>query len=275
MIFLLIILIMKQQILGMRGYNTMDFRDLMTVKQVAEMFNYSQNSIQKNFKKTAVAIKKKYDIDLVKCKTLEGVRYQIFEDSDKRALTIYQETEDIFITLESLSYKEYEFYIFLAIAASPFGVFRGKREDLLKYVGIKSNKGNIQILNEVLNNLVKKECIYYQEDKDYIIAYLRANLENKYPIKINMLRQSQRIANQNNKNFNKVLQLVKVWEAIRICYQNQPFTYAEISRITGLSYKQIRDVKKLLESNNMFKTSRAGSYFLCEGMKVDLNAFIN
>ena len=275
MIFLLIILIMKQQILGMRGYNTMDFRDLMTVKQVAEMFNYSQNSIQKNFKKTATAIKKKYNIDLVKCKTLEGVRYQIFEDSDKRALTIYQETEDIFITLESLSYKEYEFYIFLAIAASPFGVFRGKREDLLKYVGIKSNKGNIQILNEVLNNLVKKECIYYQEDKDYIIAYLRANLENKYPIKINMLRQSQRIANQNNKNFNKVLQLVKVWEAIRICYQNQPFTYAEISRITGLSYKQIRDVKKLLESNNMFKTSRAGSYFLCEGMKVDLNAFIN
>ena len=275
MIFLLIILIMKQQILGMRGYNTMDFRDLMTVKQVAEMFNYSQNSIQKNFKKTAAAIKKKYDIDLVKCKTLEGVRYQIFEDSDKRALTIYQETEDIFITLESLSYKEYEFYIFLAIAASPFGVFRGKREDLLKYVGIKSNKGNIQILNEVLNNLVKKECIYYQEDKDYIIAYLRANLENKYPIKINMLRQSQRIANQNNKNFNKVLQLVKVWEAIRICYQNQPFTYAEISHITGLSYKQIRDVKKLLESNNMFKTSRAGSYFLCEGMKVDLNAFIN
>lgn len=275
MIFLLIILIMKQQILGMRGYNTMDFRDLMTVGQVAEMFNYSQNSIQKNFKKTAAAIKKKYNIDLVKCKTLEGVRYQIFEDSDKRALTIYQETEDIFITLESLSYKEYEFYIFLAIAASPFGVFRGKREDLLKYVGIKSNKGNIQILNEVLNNLVKKECIYYQEDKDYIIAYLRANLENKYPIKINMLRQSQRIANQNNKNFNKVLQLVKVWEAIRICYQNQPFTYAEISRITGLSYKQIRDVKKLLESNNMFKTSRAGSYFLCEGMKVDLNAFIN
>lgn len=253
----------------------MDFRDLMTVKQVAEMFNYSQNSIQKNFKKTAAAIKKKYNIDLVKCKTLEGVRYQIFEDSDKRALTIYQETEDIFITLESLSYKEYEFYIFLAIAASPFGVFRGKREDLLKYVGIKSNKSNIQILNEVLNNLVKKECIYYQEDKDYIIAYLRANLENKYPIKINMLRQSQRIANQNNKNFNKVLQLVKVWEAIRICYQNQPFTYAEISRITGLSYKQIRDVKKLLESNNMFKTSRAGSYFLCEGMKVDLNAFIN
>lgn len=256
----------------------MDSRDLMTVAQVAEMFNYSQSSIQKNFKKTATAIKKKYNIDLIKCKTLSGTRYQILEQEDEknvRALTIYQETEDILITLESLSYKEYEFYIFLAVAASPFGVFRGKREDLLKYVGIKSNKSNIQILNQVLKNLVKKDCVYYQEDEDYVIVYLKANLENKYPLKISMLRQSQRIANENNKNFNKILQLVKVWEAIKICYQKQPFTYAEISHMTGLSYKQIRDVKKLLESNDMFKTSRAGSYFLCEGMKVDLNAFIN
>ena len=35
---------------------------------------------------------------------------------------------------------KYEFYIFLAVAASPFGAFRGKREDLLKYIGIKDNK---------------------------------------------------------------------------------------------------------------------------------------
>jgi len=90
-----------------------------------------------------------------------------------------------------------------------------------------------------------------------------------------MLRESRRIADENHKNFNKIPQLVKVWEAIRICYENQPFTYAEISNMTGLSYKQIRDVKRLLESNDAFKTSRAGSYFLCEGMKVDLNAFIN
>lgn len=90
-----------------------------------------------------------------------------------------------------------------------------------------------------------------------------------------MLRESQRIVDENHKNFNKIPQLVKVWEAIRVCYENQPFTYAEISKMTGLSYKQIRDVKRLLESNDVFKTSRAGSYFLCEGMKVDLNAFIN
>lgn len=251
----------------------MDIKELMTIEEIVEMFGYSQNSIKKNFKRTAEAIKKKYNIDLIKCTTKDGVRYQIIEDT--RALTIYQETKDIFITLESLSYEEYEFYIFLAIAASPFGAFRGKREDLLKYIGIKDNKKNIQILNKVLNFLVEKECIGYDEDGDYIIVYLRSHLENKYPVKIDMLRESRRIADENHKNFNKIPQLVKVWEAIRICYENQPFTYAEISKMTGLSYKQIRDVKRLLESNDVFKTSRAGSYFLCEGMKVDLNAFIN
>ena len=243
----------------------------MTIEEIVDMFGYSQNSIKKNFKRTAEAIKKKYNIDLIKCTTKDGVRYQIIEDT--RALTIYQETKDIFITLESLSYEEYEFYIFLAVAASPFGAFRGKREDLLKYIGIKNNKKNIQILNKVLDFLVEKECIGYDEDGDYIIVYLRSHLENKYPVKIDMLRESRRIADENHKNFNKIPQLVKVWEAIRICYENQPFTYAEIANMTGLSYKQIRDVKRLLEQNDAFITNRAGSYFKCLGMNVDLNGF--
>ena len=249
----------------------MDIKELMTIEEIVEMFGYSQNSIKKNFKRTAEAIKKKYNIDLIKCTTKDGVRYQIIEDT--RALTIYQETKDIFITLESLSYEEYEFYIFLAVAASPFGAFRGKREDLLKYIGIKDNKKNIQILNKVLDFLVEKECIGYDEDGDYIIVYLRSHLENKYPVKIDMLRESRRIADENHKNFNKIPQLVKVWEAIRICYENQPFTYAEIANMTGLSYKQIRDVKRLLEQNDAFITNRAGSYFKCLGMNVDLNGF--
>lgn len=237
------------------------------------MFGYSESTFVNSFKRTAASIKKKYNVDVVKCEKLDGIYYQIFEDS--RALTIYNEVEDIPITLESLSYKEYEFYVFLAIAASPFGAYRGKREDLLKYIGIKSNKKNIEMLNSVLDALVDKGCIKFHEDEDFIIAYLRGSLERNHLITIDMLRESQRIADENHKNVNKIPQLVKVWEAIRICYENQPFTYAEISEITGLSYKQIRDVKRLLEQNDAFKTSRAGSYFLCEGMKVDLNAFIN
>lgn len=43
--------------------------------------------------------------------------------------------------------------------------------------------------------------------------------------------------------------------------------------MTGLSYKQIRDVKKLLETNDIFISNRAGSYWKCLGMNVDLNVF--
>lgn len=250
-----------------------DIRQLMTSKQVSDLFNYSQNSLKSNFKRTAAAIKKKYNVDLVKCETKDGTRYQIFEDTNKRALTIYNEIDDIPISLDSLSYEEYQFYVLLAITASPLGVFRGTREDLLKYIGIKVNKKNIQMLNSILKALIEKEKVGMQEDGNYVIVYLRTQIENKYSISIDMLRESQRIADENHKNINKIPQLVKVWEAIKICFENQPFTYAEIADMTGLSYKQIRDVKRLLESNDAFKTSRAGSYFLCAGMNVDLNAF--
>lgn len=249
-----------------------DIKQLSTAKEVAEMFGYSQSSILNNFKRTAAAIKKKYNVDLIKCEKADGsIYYQILEDT--RALTIYNEVNDIPVTIESLKYEEYEFFIFLAIAASPFGAFRGKREDLLKYVGIKNNKKNIQVLNSVLDSLVERGCIKYHEDGDFIIVYIKGDLENNYSIKINMLRESRKIADENHKNFNKIPQLIKVWEAIRICYEDQPFTYERVSKMTGLSYKQIRDVKRLLESNDAFKTSKAGSYFLCTGMNVELNAF--
>ena len=248
--------------------------DKLTAAEVAEMFNYKESTITNSFKRTAAAIKKKHNVDLLKCENSNGeIYYQIIEET--RALTIYNQIEDIPITLESLSYEAYQFYVFLAIVASPFSAYRGKREDLLKYIGIKVNKKNIETLNQVLNSLVNKNRIGFQQDGDFIIVYLRGDIENQYSISVNMLRESQKIADENHKNFNKIPQLVQVWEAVKICYEHQPFTYAQISKMTGLSYKQIRDVKKLLEKNDIFKTSRAGSYFLSKGLNVDLNAFFN
>ena len=255
-----------------------DIRELMTIKQISEMFGYSQNSIKTNFKRTAAAIKKKYGVDLIKCQKNTGEKfYQIFEDKEeKRASTIYnEEIENIPVTVESLSFEAYQFFVFLVLAASPQGVYRGKREDLLKYIGIKSNKKNIQILNKVIEELKKKEYIGFCEDQSVIILFLREKLENKHSIKINMLKECRRIADENHKNFNKLPQLIQVWEAIRICEENQPFTYADLAKITGLSYKQIRDVKRLLQKNDVFITNRAGSYFKCLGMNVDLNIFLN
>lgn len=251
-----------------------NIKELMTAKQVCQMFGCSESSLKTNFTRTAASIKKKYNVDLIKCIKGKEIFYQIFED-EERALTIYNQVQDIPITLESLSYEAYQFFIFLTLAASPQGVFRGRPAQLLKYVGIKNNKKNIQTLNKVIQSLVEKECIYFHKDEDYIILYLRSKLEKDYSISINMMRECQKIADENHKQFNKLPQLMQVWEAIRICQENQPFTYADLAKLTGLSYKQIRDIKRLLENNNVFLTSRAGSYFECLGMNVQLNGFFN
>jgi len=244
----------------------MDLRELMTAKEICELFGCSESSLKTNFIRTAASLKKKYNVDIIRCEKDGHRYYQIFEDT--RALTIYNEVNDIPITIESLSFEAYEFYVFLALAASSQGVYRGRREDLLKYVGIKSTKKNIEILNKVIESLVKKDFIVFHEDEDIIILYLRAKLEKQHSISINMMRECQRIADENHKNFNKIPQLLQVWEAVRICEENQPFTYADLAKMTGLSYKQIRDVKRLLEQNDAFITNRAGSYFKCLGMNV-------
>ena len=251
----------------------MDLRELMTAKEICELFGCSESSLKTNFMRTAASLKKKYNVDIIKCEKDGKKYYQIFEDT--RALTIYNEVNDIPISIESLSFEAYQFYVFLALAASSQGVYRGRREDLLKYVGIKSTKKNIEILNKVIESLVKKDFIVFHEDEDTIILYLRAKLEKQHSISINMMRECQRIADENHKSFNKIPQLLQVWEAVRICEENQPFTYADLAKITGLSYKQIRDVKRLLEQNDAFITNRAGSYFKCLGMSVQLNGFFN
>lgn len=248
--------------------------DLLTVDDVCEMFGYSKSSITTKFKQTAQSIKKKYGVQLAKIILKDKTYYYIWEDKSK-SLSIYQGDKDISIPVESLGFEAYEFFIFLAISAAEFGVYRGTREDLLKYVGIKPIKKNIDMLNETLIRLQEKNIITVVEDENFIVVFLKAGIEKEYSISVIMLRECQKIANENHKNFNKIVQLIQVWEAVKICEQNQPFTYADLTKLTGLSYKQIRDVKKLLESNNMFITSRAGSYFKCLGMNVDLNAFYN
>lgn len=251
----------------------MDLRELMTAKEICELFGCSESSLKTNFIRTAASLKKKYNVDIIRCEKDGHRYYQIFEDT--RALTIYNEVNDIPITIESLSFEAYQFYVFLALAASSQGVYRGRREDLLKYVGIKSTKKNIETLNKVIESLVKKDFIVFHEDEDIIILYLRARLEKQHSISINMMRECQRIADENHKSSNKIPQLLQVWEAVRICEENQPFTYADLAKMTGLSYKQIRDVKRLLEQNDAFITNRAGSYFKCLGMNVELNGFFN
>ena len=246
-------------------------KELLTIEEVSEMFGYPISSLKTNFNRTAASIKKKYNIDLYKIKEGGTIYYIPFKE--ERALSIYDEVKDISISTESLSFEAFEFFVFLALAASNQSVYRGTRENLLKYMELPISKKNLSDLDLVLKKLEERKIIKVDRGKQIIVAYITEELETEMPIRISMLRECRKIAEDNNKQLKKISQLIQVWQAIRLCEKNQPFTYAELQKQTGLSYKQIRDVKKLLESNDIFKTNRAGSYWACLGMNVDLNAF--
>lgn len=54
------------------------------------------------------------------------------------------------------------------------------------------------------------------------------------------------------------------------------FKMSELESITGLSAYQVREAKKLLEKDDIFRTSRAYIAFnTCVGSQVELNGFFN
>ena len=251
-----------------------DCRELLTAEQISEMFDYSIESLKKNFGRIVESIKKKYGIILSKTKINKKTLYLITKE-ETRALTIYDETQNIAITAESLSLQALEFLVFLALAASFNGTYRGTKENLLKYIGISLNKRYLQKLDKAVAALKEKKYILDIDivDEEYITLILKREIQKEFNIKIQMLKQCRKIAENNHSQFKRLAQLIQVWEAVRICEKNQPFTYAELQKMTGLSYKQIRSVKKLLEENEIFKMNRAGNYWKCFGMNVELNGF--
>lgn len=248
-------------------------KSMLSVRDVIEMFGCSQSSLKNNFNRTAESIKKKYDVQLYKSKDRRGKVFYFIIENNQRAKTIFQEKNNIFVTIQSLSFAAFEFCLFLVLSASPRCVFRGSRKQLLEYIGVKNIKRNIQMLNEVIQDLVKKDHIIFNQDEDYIILYLKRKIQRQNEVTIQMLQQCKKIADDNNSSFKRFVNLIQVWEAFKICQKNQPFRYAELAKITGLSYKQLREIKKNLQKNDVFLTSRVGTYLNCIGMNVDMNAF--
>ena len=62
---------------------------------------------------------------------------------------------------------------------TPQGMFRGTREDFLKYVGISKTKKKIEDLDIVLKDLDKKDFINFDIDEDYIIVYVKRRIERE------------------------------------------------------------------------------------------------
>jgi predicted transport protein len=101
---------------------------------------------------------------------------------------------------------------------TPWGVFRGTREEFLKYISIKKNKKNLEALDEAFLSLMNKEYIAFHEDGKHIIVYIREKIEEEMKLGSKMVKQCREIVRKHNKTTDKVPQLIKVWLAVQICF---------------------------------------------------------
>lgn len=251
----------------------------MTLEELCKKYGVSESSVKDNFNRTKNSIMKKYGISIIKEGRGKNATYreEVKETlSDKRALTMYNETHsEIIFNNESLTLVNAEFLVFLGIVSTPMAMFRGAPADFLRYIGIKATPQNLEMLDDALLELADRELIFYETDEDIIILYVRRKVEKEMKLGIEMIRRCREIAEKNNKHKDAWLKLLKVWIGVQICAEDQPFTIARLSEMTGLSQKQILECRKLLEHDNLFITSRAGKFLSCTGKLVTLNGFYN
>lgn len=250
----------------------------MTAQELSQKYGISENSILTNFPRAQKSIIKKYQIKIEKEGRGQAATYLEIPLVNDRAMSMYEETKDNF-ALDSASFAltSADFCCLVAIILTPMMVFRGSFKDFCHYMQINDSKENIAVIKEALTRLDSQDYINFVIDKtdnNYFAAILYRKAEQDMQVGIDMVKNCKKIADEYNKR--SWVPLLKTWLGVQLAAENQPFTIAELEAITGLSKYQITESKKLLESNDMFKTSKAyKSYCRCIGQNVDLNAFYN
>lgn len=250
----------------------------MTAQELSQKYGISENSILTNFPRVQKSIIKKYQIKIEKEGRGQTATYLEIPLVNDRAMSMYEETKDNF-ALDSASFTltSADFCCLVAIILTPMMVFRGSFKDFCHYMQINDSKENITTIKEALTRLNSQDYINFiidKTDNNYFAAILYRKAEQDMQVGIDMVKNCKKIADEHNKR--SWVPLLKTWLGVQLAAENQPFTIAELEAITGLSKYQITESKKLLESNDMFKTSKAyKSYCKCIGQNVDLNAFYN
>lgn len=251
----------------------------MTLEEVAKKFEVSETSLKGAFPRTQKSILKKWGVHLIKKGRGDSAIYEIEEEkTDCRALTLYNEIkDDITFDSETVRLMNWPFLVFLTIVATPMLVFRGSYEDFLSYVQVKITKENIKELQNTLQELNEKEYISYTIDKtdnNYFIAALYRKREEQMHIGIGMVRTCKQIADAAHKR--SWVPLLKTWIGMQMMAEKELYKREDLSTVTGLSPYQVNESRKLLEKNEIFKTTQVyADYHTCLGTNVELNGFYN
>lgn len=252
----------------------------MTIEEIAKKYDISESTIRTSFPRAQKTIMKKYNVKIVKQGRGANVTYEIetVQESDCRAITLYEELkEDIAFDTESVHLMSWPFLVLLTIVSTPMLVFRGSYEDFLNYIQLKITKSNLEGLKEALQELTDKEYISYTHDKtndNYFVAALYRQKEEQMHIGIKMIKSCKEIAQEAKKR--SWVPMLKTWIGMQMMADRGTFTMQDLMKTTGLSQYQIRESRKLLERNEIFRTSQTyADYCTCLGTTVELNAFYN
>ena len=251
----------------------------MTLQELCERFGYAESTVKNKWSTIQLKIFKDYGIKITKIGRGNNVTYQEENDRYPHAITMFHESSprDIFVTTD-LSLINWEFHIFLAIVTTPMGVFRGTISQLLQYMTIPDTVENTCRAQEGINNLISNGFIGYMldttTDENYITLAIVREKEVKMSINYQMMLTCKNLADLEGKR--SWIPLLKTWIGVQMLSDEEYYTISDLQELTGLSAYQLREANKILNKNEIYRSSRAFHKFnRCIGQKVDLNGFYN
>ena len=247
----------------------------MTLQELCAKYGYAESTVKNKFPTVRDKILKDKGVLIVKSGRGANADYTEEFKSDCRAVTMYQEPpHDIFMTSD-LSLMNWEFHIFLAVVTTPMCTFRGTTEQLMGYMGVPLTPSNIDHCTTALCNLVNRNLLGFwvdPTDNRYFSLMIYRSVELEMRISYNMITTCQELAEAAGKR--SWVPLLKTWLGVQMLEKNQPYTVAQLQELTGLSPYQIRESNKILQDNEIYRTSKAYLDFnRCLGSNVELNGF--
>lgn len=254
----------------------------ITLKELCDNYNLTEQQIKKNFKKVQQKLLKKYKVALSKSGRGKDTLYKITlnqSNEAKHAISMFDEIKkEIFMDQKEFrDLIEWEFIIFLAISFTPYRVYRGTYKEFLDYMKLKPTAANVRKLKPILEDMHMKNYIIYsldQTDENTFVVGLTKKIMKDMTISSYMVRRCKQLAEENNKH--SWIILLKTWIGMQMMENCGIFTIEQFSKMTGLSPYQIREAKNILEGEEIFITSKVYESFTnCLGQEVELNAFYN